>query len=177
MTLQLSKNTQRNLVSNVTAETYPEIGSAVIGMYGGAVICIAAKRVKNIDYPATPEQWGAWRAYFKSRGIPLAFMDAQAKAENPFTVPAPWPHEFDADAAIADDHAAGQAFMRNYRPARIDVADTARRLATVKAWRDGRIKPTPKDHLVPPLNTDRQWWQDDSGQPSDELRAFMRKAG
>lgn len=49
-----------------------------------------------------------------SKGIPTRFMDERGKAGKCWTVPAAWPHEFDADATVQDDHAAADWFMSRF---------------------------------------------------------------
>jgi hypothetical protein len=132
-----SKNTERHLVHNVTAENYQDIGSAFIGMYGGAVIALA----DCTECKAIPRQWGAWRAYLASRKIPIKFMDARGKEGKAWTVPAAWPHEFDGEATVQDDQEAANWFMRNYRPERLDLASAAKRAATVAAMKAKMPKP------------------------------------
>lgn len=131
-----SRNTERHLVRNVTALNWQEVASAFIGAYGGALIALAEGKGIGIEWEATPRQWGAWRAYMAKRKIPIKFMDARGKEGKPWTVPAPWPHEFDGDAAVQDDHDAANWFMRNYRPERLDLASAAKRAATVAALRN-----------------------------------------
>lgn len=110
--LPSSKNIARHLVQGVTADNYREVGSAFIAAYGGAVISLKAGKEQGVAYDAVPRQWGAWRAYFKARKIGTAFMDIRAKSEKCWTVPALWPHEFDGDAHVQDDHEAGDRFIR-----------------------------------------------------------------
>ncbi len=100
-------------------------------------MALADGKSGTMDYHANPRQFGAWRAYFKARRIPTHFMDRQGQAGKPWTVPAEWPHEFDADASVQADHEAGERFMRNYRPENKVYASEARRMATVAAFRRG----------------------------------------
>jgi hypothetical protein len=139
--LPSSRNTPRHLVHNVTAENYQEIGSAFIGMYGGAVIALADGVSQGIEWKSNPRQWGAWRAYLAARKIPLKFMDARGKEGKCFTVPAGWPHEFDGDATVQGDQEAANWFMRNYRPERLDLASAAKREATIAAYKTKMPKP------------------------------------
>ena len=132
-----SKSTERHLVHNVTAENYQEVGSAFIGMYGGAVIALA----DCAECTANPRQWGAWRAYLSARKINIKFMDARGKEGKCWTVPAAWPHEFDGEASVQGDQEAANWFMRNYRPERLDLASAAQRAATVAAMKAKMPKP------------------------------------
>jgi len=122
-------------VHSVTAENFQEVGSAFIGAYGGAVVSLADGKSQGVEWTANPRQWGAWRAYFASRKIPVKFMDARGKEGKCWTVPAAWPHEFDSDATVQGDQEAANWFMRNYRPERLDLASAAKRAATVAAYK------------------------------------------
>lgn len=135
ITPQSSRNTPRQLVHSVTADNYPEIGKAFIAVHGGAVIALEDAKTQDVECPACPRQWGAWRAYFKARKIKTGFMDQRGREGKMWTVPAAWPHEFDGDATVQSDMEAATRFMRNYRPERIDMADLAHRQATIAAWR------------------------------------------
>lgn len=135
------KSTERHLVRNVTAENWQEVGSAFIGAYGGAVISLAEGKSQGVEWTANPRQWGAWRSYMAKRRISTKFMDARGKEGKCWTVPAPWPHEFDSDASVQDDHDAANWFMRNYRPERMDLASAAKRAATVAAYHSKMPKP------------------------------------
>jgi hypothetical protein len=139
--LPSSKSTQRQLVRNVTAENYQEIGSAFVGLYGGAIVSLADGKSQGTEWTANPRQWGAWRAYLAARKIPIKFMDARGKEGKCWTVPAAWPHEFDGDATVQEDQEAANWFMRNYRPERLDLASAAKREATVAAMKARMPKP------------------------------------
>lgn len=144
-----SRNTPRQLVHNVTAENYQEIGSAFIGMFGGAVIALADGKAQGVEWTASPRQWGAWRAYLAARKIPIKFMDARGKEGKCWTVPAAWPHEFDSEATVQGDQEAANWFMRNYRPERLDLASAAKRAATVAAHKAQMPKPHAYPHYTP----------------------------
>lgn len=146
----------------MTPEMYLKAGSTWVKERGGFVLGLAEGECQGVKIPFTPRQWGAWRAYFKERGIKTTFMDAKAKATadnklvvNPhcYTVPTEWPHEFDSEATVQGDHEAGNWFMRNWRPPNPVMADAAQRAITAAAarkWRDGTnakpqsFKPFPK---------------------------------
>jgi len=119
----------------ITAENYQEIGSSFIRNNGGALISLADGFAGGVEYHASPREWGAWHAYLKERGIKTSFMKAQGQAGKCWTVPARWPHEFDSEATVQGDHAAADAFMRNYRPPKQEYADAAKRLAQVNKFR------------------------------------------
>lgn len=169
--LPSSKNTPRQLVRNVTAENYQEIGSAFIGLYGGAIIALVDGKSQGLEWTANPRQWGAWRAYLAARKIPIKFMDARGKDGKCWTVPAAWPHEFDADATVQDDQEAANWFMRNYRPERLDLASAAKRAATVAAMKSKmppphqyqRHEPAPEEPKTTFIDKDKllQDWEKD----------------
>lgn len=158
-----SKNIERNLVRNVTAQNWQEIGSAFIGAYGVAIVSLADGKSQDLEWTANPRQWGAWRAYMARRKISTKFMDARGKEGKCWTVPAAWPHEFDSDASVQDDHDAANWFMRNYRPERLDLASAAKRAATVAAYQAkmpkphayGRYEPEPEEAKPQFIDRDR----------------------
>jgi hypothetical protein len=120
------------LASNVTRENYTSKASDFVKVAGeGFIIALREGKVQNLDYDATPKQWGAWRAYFVARKINTAFMDKQGNDGKPYTVPAEWPHLFDADATVQDDYAAGEYFISRRRPERQYNLDTTIRRAVV----------------------------------------------
>lgn len=138
------------LVHGVTRDNWALIARQFIGVNGGYVLGLEAGECQGTPFEQAPRQWGAWRAYFKKKGIPTTFMDAKAKATaenkqsvNPhcWTVPAEWPHMFDAEATVQEDHEAGNLFMRNWRPPNPVMADAAQRAITAAAarkWRDSK---------------------------------------
>ena len=128
---------------------YQDVATAFIRDHGGAVIALADGQWKDMKWQATVQQWGAWRAYFKERGIKITFMDHQGQAGKSWTVPAQWPHEFDSEATVQGDYEAGAAFARNYRPPRLDLADAAQRVMTARRYREHKRPPVPADHLKP----------------------------
>ena len=128
----------------INAETYLKLGGAMIKEKGGFVLGLEEGECQGVKIPLTPRQWGAWRAYFKERSIPTAFMDAKAKATadnkltvspHCWTVPTEWPHEFDSEATVQGDHEAGNWFMRNWRPPNPVMADMAQRAITAASHR------------------------------------------
>lgn len=141
----------------INPETYRKLGGAIIAERGGFVLGLAEGECQGVKIPQAPRQWGAWRAYFRERGIPTTFMDAKAKATaenrqsaNPhcWTVPTEWPHEFDTEATVQGDHAAGNLFMRNWRPPNPVYADAAQRAITAtkyKRWFEKRKTETAPD--------------------------------
>lgn len=129
----------------ITAETFTEAAKTFMdvrrkaGKDAGAVICLnKSKRGADIHEPQVGP-WGAWRAYWKrlNYGRMVRFMDARCNDKDfVLTVPMLWPHEFDMEqTTVQQDHEAAEAFRRNYRPPRLDLADAVQRAATVAAWR------------------------------------------
>lgn len=128
----------------MTPEAYLAMGKAWIATKGGFVLGLEAGECQGVAFGQSPRQWGAWRAYFKERGIKTTFMDAKALATaankqtvNPhcYTVPTEWPHEFDSEATVQGDHEAGNWFMRNWRPPSPEMADAAQRAITAAKYR------------------------------------------
>ena len=128
----------------ITPEAYLTMGKAWIATKGGFVLGLEEGECQGVKFGQSPRQWGAWRAYFKERGIKTTFMDAKAQATatnkltvNPhcYTVPTEWPHEFDSEATVQGDHEAGNWFMRNWRPPNPVLADAAQRAITATKYR------------------------------------------
>lgn len=135
--------TRKASQSRINAENYAEIAKAFAASHGSAVaLALADGFHDGVAIRERIPQWGAWRAYFRERRIPVAFMDAMATAGKSFTVPAEWPHEFDGEATVQSDHQAGQAFRRNHRPERRDIGDAAHRKAVVAAAKTRMPGPT-----------------------------------
>lgn len=96
MKMAKGPGTNLALVSTaVTAQNWLERCTLFIRAHGGEgfVIRSAAggKGAKETHLPATPQQWQAWLAYWRSRAIPHAFAVKHGLA----TVPCQWPHDFD----------------------------------------------------------------------------------
>lgn len=97
--------------TDVTRETYGRKGSEFIAQAGKGFAISQFKTTKaGVDIPATPKQWGAWRAYFIRIGYPCAWMDRQRVV----TVPAEWPHLFDANATVEQDKETAEDFYREH---------------------------------------------------------------
>lgn len=141
----------------INSENYLKLGKAWIEAKGGFVMGLIEGECQGVRFPQAPRQWGAWRAYLKERGIKTTFMDARAKATAEskavvntvcWTVPTEWPHEFDSEATVQGDHAAGNLFMRNWRPPNPVYADAAQRAITAlkyKRWSETVRKPVKPD--------------------------------
>jgi hypothetical protein len=163
----------------INAETYKKLGGAMIAEKGGFVLGLEEGECQGVKIPQTPRQWGAWRAYFKERGIPTTFMDAKAKATatntltvNPhcWTVPTEWPHEFDSEATVQGDHEAGNWFMWSWRPPNPVMADAARREITAASYRKWARENLAKDALPDQSQTPELKYND-----LDELLANYEK--
>ncbi len=104
------------LVRNVTRETYAKLGKQFIASNDNTGFVIALRKVRKGDtnHPATVKQWGAWFAYFQSKGISTKFMETR----DYYTVPAEWPHQFDADAPVSADYSVGEEFSRRHHKER-----------------------------------------------------------
>jgi hypothetical protein len=72
---------------------------------------------KEPERPDTRRQWGAWLSYFLRHRIPAKQMGVL----NVYMVPAEWPHLFDVDETITDDHMAGKGFIAATKPHRRTV--------------------------------------------------------
>lgn len=93
-----------SLVIGVTKDNYGEKGSKFIELNGKKGFVISrhgAQKGKDVFAP-TLKQWAAWRRYFVGKGIDVRWFDTR----DYYTVPAEWPHLFDAEATVAGDYAA-----------------------------------------------------------------------
>ena len=77
--------------SGITCHNFIEIGKAFMYAQDNSGFVIA--REAGHDYPVTLREWGAWMAWRKSKNLSRKFADKQGY----YTVPARWPHLFDAD--------------------------------------------------------------------------------
>lgn len=94
-------------ISGVTSANFAELAAAFIASQGKSFVI---SRADNAHGKATPQQWAAWHAYFARMKIPALLMERR----DFYTVPAEWPHMFDASATIGDDHeAAGHGVMQS----------------------------------------------------------------
>lgn len=68
-----------------------------------------------------PQSWGAWKAYRLNKGLRVQLMErderewAEYGRGNLMTVPCLMPSDFDDGWEWANDHAAGDRFMENYK--------------------------------------------------------------
>lgn len=145
-----------DLAQNVTAENYLAKSKAFLAVNGdGFLIGLRNGICQGVHFSSTPKQWGAWRAYFIARKIGVRFMDRRGKTGECYTVPAEWPHLFDASSTVQEDYEIGEAFMANYRPENSHYADAATRRAVVAGLRSRFPRPdkrqaTPNKHLAEP---------------------------
>lgn len=143
----------------ITADTFTETAITLVevrrkaGKEAGAVIALNKGTKGGVDFDPQIGPWGAWRAYWKRMGHKglVRFMDScGGNKDFCLTVPMLWPHEFDMEQAnVQDDHERAEAFRRNYRPPRLDLADAARRATTVAAYRASIPKDPPRGRWEP----------------------------
>ena len=127
--------------TGVTPENYRDLGNAFLAS-GRKPFTIARAQCKVFSEHAevteiepTIRQWGAWLAYFLRKRIHQQLMATR----DWFTVPAEWPHLFDVEATVIQDHLAGDAFQKHFVP---DIYGRRRAYFTpdeqigfrVKAW-------------------------------------------
>lgn len=97
-------------IPGVTKENYSQLAITFMEMNGGSgfIVCRRECPIHGQSElgKATPGQWAAWRAYFARLGVPTRIMDSR----DYYTVPAEWPHLFDAMATVGDDHEAARNF-------------------------------------------------------------------
>lgn len=106
------------------------LGKAFMGAQGGKGFVVVrdanvhVHRVAPGTFKATPRQWGAWRAWRKSNGLRIRFMDQQGY----YTVPAEWPHDFDADWPEHKSHDAANRWQdrSEHREPQLPLGDLAR---------------------------------------------------
>lgn len=93
------------LLRNITNENFEAMASAFSNLNDGicSILSLEPWVHSGIEKPATIGPWMAWRDYRISKRLSIRFMDHMAKSNKRWTVPALWPHEFDADRSVADD--------------------------------------------------------------------------
>jgi hypothetical protein len=141
-------------MEHITADNYTEVAKAFLATRkSGALIALNPGKKGGTDFEAQVGPWGAWRAYWKRIGFKqmVGWMDRYGPTPNAcLTVPTLWPSDFDmAQANVQDDHRAGEAFRRNYRPPSAKMADAALRAITVANYR----KAPPPQRAVPTNST------------------------
>jgi len=151
---------------SVNASNFLKLAKTYVEKSGGFLIAMRDGENQGVEFKATQRQWGAWRAYFKTRGLKTGWMDAIAqtsmteaarKTRICMTVPSEWPHEFDREAGYDDDMIAAESFLRNFRAERPHLADAARRATTIAAYKRWRTdnpgkswmaEPAPRESLI-----------------------------
>lgn len=153
---------------DITAENYAEKAKAFITLKGSsALVACRSGSCQGVRYEADLKRWGAWLSYFKWLKCKTHFMESREF----YTVPADWPHQFDAGMTMEADVEAGEIYLGEVRRKIAKQFDTDRLIkgAAVKRWRTDKWKgPTPPEHIAM------------EGEPAlpahhdpDELRASM----
>lgn len=122
------------LVTGVTGKNYAELGRAFIARNPDKTSVVIQRSSAQRDeagkpYRATADglrRWGAWHAYLRGIGYSTAFMERQ----DYFTVPAPWPSDFDAQQTYLGDYEVGDRYLEERRHRAEAEAD---RRAEIKA--------------------------------------------
>jgi hypothetical protein len=91
----------------ITAENYLAYAKAF-----GKTFLIARAHgwAGDVEYHATPREWGAWLWYFLRKQISVALMGVR----DYYQVPSRWPYEFDPAATIAEAQLAADDFERGF---------------------------------------------------------------
>lgn len=171
------------LVSGVTGLNYGQKGAAfVVANPDKATVIVRQNSAKTDEAGNRYEvsagglrQWGAWRAYLKAKGFNTALMERR----DYWTVPAPWPHMFDAEASIAADYVAGDTYLdarRAERNRQFDRSDDLRKL--VVANKLGYDPHRRRSTYAPPVDAPKAPespadLKSEAKPASDELRARM----
>ena len=102
-------------IRNITAENFEALSKTFMDLNDGTCFELSVEPwIKNgNEKPATLKQWLAWRDYRKSKGMRFAFMDTRGMNKKTWAVPTEWPHEFDAERSVQDDHAASRNVFEN----------------------------------------------------------------
>lgn len=105
------------LVRNITKENYAKVAAAFCDLNDGVAhqVSLESFLQDHNEIDASEREWGAWYAYFSTKGISARVMKQRAEGGKPFTVPARWPHEFDADWTVAQDMQSANHFMTALR--------------------------------------------------------------
>lgn len=90
-------------LKGITAENYYPLAKAFIGAQGHGFVIVRDLEWATHEFAHSPREWGAWMAYFAAKKLPRLTIERKGIG----TVPAQWPHIFDADwKAAADTHGA-----------------------------------------------------------------------
>ena len=122
------------LMRNVTKENYQKLAELFVSSNDDAayMVCPVPFMVDEVLNASTGPEFGAWRAYREKLGLKLGLMDEFAQKAKPWTVPAKWPHEFDAGRSSADDEMAGRYFVAHFKrlkPSEIKTEAQTQRVA------------------------------------------------
>lgn len=85
--------------AKITRENHVDLGKVMIIANGGTGFVVVRDQHVHVHgtapgiYKPTPREWGAWRAWRKSKGMSVRFIDQLGYA----TVPCQWPEGFDAE--------------------------------------------------------------------------------
>ncbi|WP_162918503.1 hypothetical protein [Taklimakanibacter deserti] len=93
--------------ANVTGEAFWSMGKAFMLAAGGGFVIIRDLAWATHEFPHTPREWGAWMAYFRAKGIRTVTFEQKGKG----TVPAQWPHLFDANWQEKFDQHSADRYM------------------------------------------------------------------
>lgn len=122
-------------MTDVTPDNYSDCAVDYMTLAGkGSIVARWSGNCQGVRYEADPKRWGAWLAYFKRKGMKTAFFESR----DFYTVPADWPHQFDADVSLSEDTEAGEAHLlkvRRDQARRFDIDAAAKRVAVERRWR------------------------------------------
>jgi hypothetical protein len=83
--------------AKVTRDNFVDLGKMMMQAQGGTgFVVVRDQHVRGTapgTYKPSVREWGAWRAWRKSKGMSVNFMDSQGY----YTVPTRWPHQFDGE--------------------------------------------------------------------------------
>jgi hypothetical protein len=97
----------------VTASTYVAQAKAYITAAGEPFTIARTDKVAH-GVGATPEQWGAWRAFFVRIGMPARFLRL-FDSHDTWATPSEWPHHFSDAATLEGDFSEGRLFVSSER--------------------------------------------------------------
>lgn len=118
----------------VNRSNYYSLARAFHDEAGTGFVLIRDEQWATTIKPATIDEWGAWMAYFRMRKIPTSIFQAQGRG----TVPARWPHLFDADWRKEFDDMSAVIYRKELAKRTVDVASAlqvaARKATVAKTW-------------------------------------------
>lgn len=103
------------LVRNITNENFEAMAASFAKLNDGVCYELGLDPWirEGLSRPAKIGQWMAWRDYRISKKLSVRFMDHQARRNKQWTVPAEWPHEFDAERTVQHDKSVAAKFQFN----------------------------------------------------------------